>query len=165
MRIRPKERLVNVLWACTLFVLTSSTSAQVRFAAPILPQNLTSTDGQTIRPDDDQRRLVVLDFFTSWCVPCLAASKKLETVHHRFGPDDLEVIGVDVREDKKKAEEFVSAAKVTFPVVLDDGTLESKYKVYMFPVVLVFDRQSHLLYRFEGNDEKLGEFVAGLLRH
>jgi thiol-disulfide isomerase/thioredoxin len=165
MKIRSKGQLANVLWACTWIAFASGTSAQARFAAPILPQSLTSTDGKTIQPDDDKRRLVVLDFFTSWCVPCIAASKKLETVHHHFAPDDLEIIGVDVREDKKRAEEFVSATKVTFPVVLDDGTLESKYKVYLFPVVLVFDRQSHLLYRFEGNDEKVGEFVAGLLRH
>ena len=106
-----------------------------------------------------------MDFFTSWCVPCRAESKKLESIQRRFGRDSLEVIGVDVREDKTRAAQFVSAIKVKFPVVLDGGTLASRYKVYMFPVVLVFDRQSHLIYRFEGESNNFGEFIDGLLHH
>lgn len=165
MRIRPKKLLIGMLCATMQFAFATNASAPESFKPPILPADLTSLEGQAIRPDADTRRLVILDFFTSWCVPCRAESKKLQRIQRHFGPDELEVIGVDVREDKKRAAQFVSATKVTFPVVLDGGTLESRYKVYMFPVVLMFDRQSHLIYRFEGENNNLGEYIARLLQH
>lgn len=165
MRTRPKQLLTGMLWATMQFAFATNASAPKTFKSPILPTELTSLEGQAIRPDADTTRLVILDFFTSWCVPCRAESKKLDRIQRRFRRDDLEVIGVDEREDKERAAQFVSATKVTFPVLLDSGTLESRYKVYMFPVVLVFDRQSHLLYRFEGENKNFGEFIAGLLQH
>jgi thiol-disulfide isomerase/thioredoxin len=149
------------------FVLTLGVSAQTesKFQSPILPPNSASIDGTPLTLDDGGGpRLVILDFFTSTCLPCRPESQKVAKLQQKFGPNQILLLGVDVREDQSRAQLFARETKIKFPIMLDDGKLEARYQVYMYPVVLVFDRHTNLLYRFEGANSRIEALVERLLK-
>jgi thiol-disulfide isomerase/thioredoxin len=68
---------------------------------------------------DTKGKVVLVDFFASWCEPCKASFPAMEELHKKYGPQGLVVIAVNVDEDKKDMAEFLKKNPVTFTVVRD----------------------------------------------
>src|SRR5512138_2650225 len=85
--------------------------------------------GQKVRLRDLRDKVVVLNFWATWCVPCRAEMPALENVYQELGPQGLVVVGVDVQESAEKVMTFLPEVGVTFPIVLDGDTrLATRYR-------------------------------------
>jgi peroxiredoxin len=83
-----------------------------------------------------ERGPVVLDFWATWCKPCLASLPELEALHRRYGARGLTVIGVSVDGPRNfpKVRPFAQRLGLTFPIVLDeDGSLQQRFQVRAVP--------------------------------
>lgn len=85
-------------------------------------------------------KVVYLNFFATWCPPCNEEAPQLEELQHRFGARGLQVVGVDVLENARKAEQFRQSHHLSYPAVVDDGTLRDQYNVNGLPVHVFIDR-------------------------
>lgn len=83
---------------------------------------------------------VYLNFFASWCPPCNAEAPDVNAVQQLFKSAGLEVIGVDILEDKTKALQFVDQHHLSYPAVVDSGTLRDAYNINGMPVHVFIDR-------------------------
>jgi peroxiredoxin len=141
-RDRLRAALNIVAAICALIATPHRASAELGHArAPGFKlQSLTGA-----RLDLDQLRShgpVLLDFWATWCKPCLTAIPELEMIHKEFSPRGLTVIGVstDGPRSFSKVRPFVARQSITYPIALDeDGNMQQKYQVRAMPMTVLID--------------------------
>jgi cytochrome c biogenesis protein CcmG, thiol:disulfide interchange protein DsbE len=90
---------------------------------------------------------VLLDFWATWCKPCLEAMPELERWHTTYGPRGLTVIGVSVDGPRNfaKVRPFATRLGLTYPIVLDqDERLRHLYQVIAMPTAVLIDRDGNI---------------------
>ena len=144
-----------------LVVASLGAQSATPLPSPLLPADARSITGRPISLDaNGGARVVVLDFFTSWCVPCGPEARQLERVQQRFTGKGVLVVGIDVREDLGKAREFAREFHLTYPIMTDDGRMEKQYRAWAYPLAIVIDQRAGTLQRFEGERSDLEDVVG-----
>jgi len=122
-------------------------------AAP--PLRLPALDGGTVDVASFRGKVVVVNFWATWCPPCVEEMPSLEKLHRALGPEGLVVIGVSVDEDEGTLRSFVQNMGVTFPTLRDPGGRgpTAAYRTTGFPETFVLDPQGVLLDKYIGPAE------------
>jgi len=90
-------------------------------------------------------KVVLLNFWATWCPPCRKEMPDLETIYGRFGSKGLVVLGIS-DEEPAKVEPFIRERKVSFPVLLDPGRkVNEMFVVDGIPKSFVYDREGKLV--------------------
>ena len=112
-------------------------------AAPAPRFRVTALDGTKLDLDVLRRRgPVLIDFWATWCKPCISAIPEIEALHHRYAPRGLTVVGISVDGPRNyaKVRPFVARLGITYPVVLDpDGRLQADYQIRAMPTSVLID--------------------------
>jgi cytochrome c biogenesis protein CcmG, thiol:disulfide interchange protein DsbE len=85
-------------------------------------------------------KAVYLNFFASWCPPCNEEAPAVDSLQKKYGPHGFQVVGVDVLENAQKARQFETQHHLSYPAVIDQGTLRDAYNVNGLPVHVFIDR-------------------------
>ncbi len=117
---------------------TSAGTAHVGRPAPAWREQ--SLPGPTLALGSLRGKAVYLNFFATWCPPCNAEAPAIDALARRYGQRGLQVVGVDVLENAGKAAAFRSGHHLSYPVVVDSGTLRDQYDVNGLPVHVFIDR-------------------------
>lgn len=110
-------------------------------------------------------RVVVVDFWASWCKPCRESIPWLNRMHRELGDRGLVVIGVNVDANRADAERFLRDVPIDFEVVYDaGGVLATRFEVPAMPSTFVFDRsgklvQTHVGFRTTKRDARESELM------
>jgi peroxiredoxin len=107
--------------------------------------SLKDLTGKTWASGELRGKVVLVNFWATWCPPCRKEMPDLETLYERLGPKGLVVLGIS-DEEAAKVEPFIRERKVTFPVLLDPGRKVSEmFMVDSLPKSFVYDRQGKLV--------------------
>ncbi len=86
-------------------------------------------------------RVVVLDFWASWCAPCLAAMPVVQSVTDGFADQGVVFVAVNTGEDREKVKEFLDERKLKLNVLLDpEGKIADGFHIYAIPQTLVIGK-------------------------
>ncbi|MCL1813555.1 MAG: TlpA family protein disulfide reductase [Treponema sp.] len=97
-------------------------------------------------------KVVILNFWATWCPPCRAEMPSMETLYQRLKSQGLEILAVDLREDKATVQQFIRNSRFTFPVLLDeDGKTGSKYGISAIPTSFIVDREGKIVSKIVGS--------------
>jgi thiol-disulfide isomerase/thioredoxin len=108
---------------------------------PAPPLSLTDLDGKTWDLQALQGRAVLLNFWASWCEPCLEEMPALEAVANRHRADPLVVLTVNYRESEQGIRHFLERVPLALPVLLDrDGSATKAWTPRVFPTTVTIDR-------------------------
>ena len=109
-------------------------------------------------------RVVVVDFWASWCKPCRQSIPWLNALRARYGADGLTIIGVNVDAVRDDADRFVRDVPIDFEIVFDPrGDIASRFGVRGMPSTYVFDRSGQLVATHLGfRDAKRDENEAAI---
>jgi peroxiredoxin len=114
------------------------------FSAPTL-------QGRTLSLESLRGKVVFLDFWASWCAPCAQSLPVLDALRGEFGPEDFQVLAVNVDRDPRKAEDFLSRRPVGYPSVSDpEGALPVRFGVQTMPTSFLIDREGVIRYVHRG---------------
>lgn len=118
-------------------------------------------------------RVLVVEFWASWCGPCIESMPRLEALRHEvrkagFG-QDFEVLGVGLDKRVEDARRFLSVRPVSYPVVVDTiGIASTNYGVWRLPATFLVDRDGEIKQIYHGYGPGFGDDlrqrVFGLLR-
>ena len=113
---------------------------------------------------------VLIDFWATWCKPCVTAIPELEKIHRACDARGLTVIGVSVDGPRSfaKVRPAVNRLGITYPIVLDqDGSLQQKYQVRAMPTTVLIDTSGaivHVMQGFRpGEGDRLRKLIEELL--
>lgn len=107
---------------------------------------LIGLDGQPARLSDLRGKVVLLNFWATWCPPCKAEMPDLEALHRKYGDARaFVVVGVNFEEDAAPVEAFIRERGLSFPVWLDTaGEAGAKLGVRGLPVSFIIDREGYI---------------------
>lgn len=94
--------------------------------------------------------VVLVDFWASWCAPCLKSLPLYQRLHDEFPRADFEIVAVNVDEDPADALAFLARVKVGFPTLHDDGSVASAWAPPTMPTSYLVDRDGRISSRHIG---------------
>ena len=106
--------------------------------------SLNTVDGKVVKLSDLRGKVVLLNFWATWCPPCKAELPDLDALYREYGPEyDFVVVGVDVEEDQATVRDFVQQNRLSYPLLLDgDGQVSNDtYSIRSLPTSMLIDRQ------------------------
>lgn len=114
--------------------------------------NLPTSDGKMLKLSDYKGKVVILDFWATWCPPCRKGIPDLVDLKKKYGSKGLEVIGISVdRETKNEVVPFIKEYKINYPVVFYDDKVITNYGgIRAIPTSFIIDKQGKIVASYEG---------------
>lgn len=115
---------------------------------------LQDMDGSVHDLKDYLGKVVVLNFWATWCPPCVKEIPSLGRLQQAFSEEDLVVLSVDVGESKNEVGKFLQQVPADFPVLLNQGgSTVKQWKIIAFPTTFVIDRNGSIRLSYFGGLE------------
>jgi thiol-disulfide isomerase/thioredoxin len=149
---------------------TSATAAGLEpYSGPALQDfALKDLDGKAHKLSDYSGRVVLVNFWATWCPPCVHEMPSMQRLHLKLAKRPFEVVAVNMGEDEATIREFLGKMKVDFTILLDaDGSLMKDWRVFAFPTSFLVDGQGVARYALFGpiewDDPEVLKQIEGLL--
>jgi peroxiredoxin len=120
--------------------------------------------------DKAKKRVVLLDFWATWCPPCQEYAPKLQRLHERYGKQGLHIVGIALDSDgAKSVRPFVKQRKLTYTMLLDSERKVARlYQAPPIPQTYIVDREGvirslHLGF-YPGMEKDLEKEIKALLK-
>jgi thiol-disulfide isomerase/thioredoxin len=132
------------VFSCALFALeTNGQRAQV-------PEiKMATIDGKIWTLSDLRGKVVILNFWATWCAPCRTEVPYLVALGNEHKKDGLEIAGISLDEDLALVPEFIAEYKVNSPILIPDAASPWR-KLDNTPTTLLIDRQGKLIQKYIG---------------
>lgn len=138
-------------------------NAEVGERAPSF--ELTGDNGSGARLEDYRGKYVLLNFWATWCVPCVQEVPSLNRLQQEFESNGLVVLGISVDEDKDAYEQFLDRFDITFPTVRDpEMAVASLYGTNMYPETYLIDREGFVVRKYIGGENWMRPEIVNYLR-
>jgi thiol-disulfide isomerase/thioredoxin len=125
--------------------------ARARMAPPFA---VTTSSGEKLSLDDLQGKVVLVDFWATWCGPCRAAMPSIKKIANKFQGEPFVVLSVSLDSEEQKWKDFVAQNEMTWPQYFDggfNGTLAKSFNVNAIPHTFTIDADGVL------QDEHIGD--------
>ncbi|MEQ9460376.1 MAG: TlpA disulfide reductase family protein [Phycisphaeraceae bacterium] len=103
---------------------------------------LPNLEGNPVRLNQLKGQVVILDFWATWCGPCVVAMPEIQKLHSKYADQGVKIIGVNMGEDRATAKRFVDQRELSFEFVLDEKkVLWDRYRLEALPHLVIIDQQ------------------------
>jgi peroxiredoxin len=113
--------------------------------------SLPDTKGTEHRISHYRGHVTVVNFWSTWCIPCREEMPSLENAWQRVKPSGIIVLAVAMQDDLKSIELFLKDSAVSFPVLLDsEGTTAAQWQVVGIPTTFILDTSGQIVFKAVG---------------
>ena len=129
--------------------------------------DLTDLHGKRVLMNEQHNKIVILNFWATWCGPCVQEIPMLNQLYKEYMDRGVVVLGISIDENVEVVQEFLEDHPVLYPVMLSNDEIESSYGPFRgIPTTFIIDRQGFVRKRilgYDGNPETLKEIIGDLL--
>lgn len=119
---------------------------------------LQATDGTSVKLSSYAGKVVLLDFWATWCPPCRAAIPHIVALQTELGPQGFQAIGLNMDENADDVAAFLKDSPMNYPVVKADEKVRADFGgVSAIPLVILIDRQGRVRERFQGYTPEIAD--------
>lgn len=122
--------------------------AIVKFDPKIEAQNflLPDLNGNQVSLTDQRGKIVFLNFWASWCLPCRSEMPSMEKLYNKFKNNDFTILAVNLGESVSQVKAFKESLELSFPILLDaDSSVGYIYGAISIPTSYLIDRDGFIL--------------------
>jgi thiol-disulfide isomerase/thioredoxin len=154
-----KSILLTMITVCSL--LSFSTSAVEKGAlSPDVMLSALAGD-KTVNLSAQKGKLIYVDFWASWCVPCKKSFPFMNELHQRFGDQGLEIMAINMDENIADAEKFLSKYPAEFSLFKGTSEIAKTFNVPGLPVAYLIDENGIVIDKHIGfNDRKAKKVIT-----
>lgn len=160
-RMRVPRRFAAALAALSVVSLVTASALAIEEGARAPEIGLRDLSGQPVTMASLRGRVVLVDFWASWCEPCAEEMPVLERLHQQYRGQGLTIIGVSIDRDAANVRQFVQRHPVTFPIVHDGSQqVAGRYGPPRMPSSYIIDRNGivrHVHAGFRASDAQVME--------
>lgn len=131
---------------------------------PVEDFQLVDLNGQTQRLSQYRGKIVLLNFWATWCKPCTTEMPAMQATHDKLRDKGFVVLAINELEDDAKVREHIVTYKHTFPVLLDrDNKVANQFGVFGLPVSVFIDQEGRVQEYIKGGlltEHKIDEIVT-----
>lgn len=125
---------------------------------------LQKLDGTRYRLSENRDRVVVLDFWASWCGPCMQTMPKIDEVVAELGTDKVHLVAINIQESATKARVAIERLEIQATTLLDvDGQVAASYKANAIPQTVIIDKKGVIKEVFVGGGPRFAEQLKAAL--
>lgn len=126
------------------------------------------SNGRKVSLSEFKGKVIILDFWATWCVPCKAEIPGFIELQKRYGGKGLQIVGLSVDDSQSMAKKYADEMKMNYPILLAEGKediLRAYDPINSIPVSVIIDRQGRIVTRHIGIAAKdvFEKEIAGLL--
>ena len=119
--------------------------------------------GNNVSLSDFKGKVVVMDFWTTWCSWCKETTQELEKLHNNYKDRDVVFLGISMDSGsnaEKKVRNFAQKYQLTYLMLIDDGSASKSYQVNKLPTTYILDRDHIIKQIYPGYLPSLGDRIA-----
>jgi len=160
---------IGVLLAAFVYVIFVSLYEHIVVVGDTAPDfSITADNGQTITRTNFGGKLLVLNFWATWCAPCIEELPSLDQFQREFANSGVVVLGVSMDKDEKLYKRFLSRVNVSFLTARDPANkINAEYGTFKFPETYIIGRDGKVLMKIINStnwvDEKMVSYVKSQL--
>jgi cytochrome c biogenesis protein CcmG, thiol:disulfide interchange protein DsbE len=163
------ERLLQTLIGLSIvalaFLFWDSTRQHVVTVGDSAPHFEVRTEsGLTITPTNFGGKVLVLNFWATWCPPCVEEIPSLEGLHRMMKDSGVVVLGVSMDKNESKYKTFLKRFGVTFPTARDDGKVPASFGTYRYPETYIIDSSGRVVQKIISNTDFTNESMVRFLK-
>ncbi|MBI4905478.1 MAG: TlpA family protein disulfide reductase [Acidobacteria bacterium] len=138
--------------ASLILVTVSTLEQRIVQAGETAPAFTITTDGgQSVSVNSFGGKLLILNFWATWCPPCVQEMPSLVEFAEKMKAKGVVVLGVSVDKNEKTYKQFLQSARVTFVTARDpEANISSSYGTFKYPETYVIDQKGNVLEKFIG---------------
>ncbi len=160
-----RQLMVTALFLSTLVGSALAMGSRPPAAGmPAVGFTLTDLQGKAHSLEQYRGKIVLVNFWATWCKPCTSEMPAMQTVYDQLRDKDFVVLAVNELEDEAKVREHIQQYKHTFPVLLDrENQVANQYGVFGLPVSVFIDQQGVVQEYIKGGlltEGKIQEIVS-----
>jgi thiol-disulfide isomerase/thioredoxin len=126
----------------------------------------TALDGREVDLAAMKGKVVLVDFWATWCMPCIRVMPEIKALYEEFHERGLEVVGISLDEEREKLEEYIAKESLPWPQYFDglgwEGELATKFQVQSIPATFLINPEG-LIAAVDAPKEKLREMIESML--
>ena len=147
-----------------LLVMATPAAAILQKGQPAPPLSVKSTSGQPITLANYRGRVLLLDFFATWCLPCRDIVVHLNQLKGRHGAQGLEILGLHVEEEGPALKQFISERKVSYPVAVASEDLQTEYGLRSVPTIYLIDKKGIVAEKYMGYSDAVRDSIDSAVK-
>ena len=159
--------LLAVFFSIALAFNATAETKKLSGAAPDF--TLQSNGGKNLRLKEQRGKVVMLNFWASWCGPCRQEMPLLDKLYKRYSRAGFTLLGVNVDSNPADAERYLKEVKVSFPILYDTkSTVSKSFDVSAMPTTVMIDRNGNMRYLHKsykpGDGKKYRQYIRELIK-
>jgi peroxiredoxin len=132
-----------------IMLLNSSLHSQLRFGQQAYEIALPTIQGDTLKLSSLKGKVVLIDFWASWCIPCRATNRKMAKFYPKYKDKGFEILGVSLDKDRSDWIKAVKKDKIKWLQVNDNGEWDAKtgiqWSIYQIPTSYLIDKDGKIV--------------------
>jgi peroxiredoxin len=152
----------------SFFCITMNVNAlELGQAAPDF--TLKSMAGTNLKLTEQRGKIIVINFWASWCGPCREEMPVLQKFYDKYQDLGVSVWGINVEQENQAGRDFLADLNLSFPILFDaSNTISLMYQVAAMPTTIIIDRDGLIRYAFQGYkpgyEKKYAKAIKQLIR-